>query len=300
MAVLRLRGRFWSARRELRSHALLPQRKQGVQASLALLLAACILQACTSPALITPAPARVRIAGSTSLRPALTELAAAYQAQHPNVLVDVRGGDSASGIEELRRDEADLAAVSWLPPDQSAPEGSQAAPIARDAIAVIIHPSNPITDVTILQLRALYRGEVLDWGGLTGAASATGAEPVLVSREEGSGTRAAFEALVMGGDRVTLNALVMPTSAAVVEYVAEHRNAIGYVSLAALDPRVTAVPVEGVAPTAATLQSGEYYLIRTLYLYMPARPSAAAQSFLDFVLSPAGQQIIGKHHAPIR
>ena len=82
-------------------------------------------------------------------------------------------------------------------------------PVARDGIAVIVHPRNPITNVTALQLRALFGGEVLDWAALGGIEG----EPAIVSREDGSGTRGAFEARVMGDQRVTLNALVMPTTA---------------------------------------------------------------------------------------
>jgi phosphate transport system substrate-binding protein len=92
--------------------------------------------------------------------------------------VDVRGGGSGAGLAELQRGGVDLAAISWLPPDQAAPEGLRAVPVGRDAIAMIVHPQNPISSLTILELRALYRGEVLDWTALGGPAEA----PVLVSR----------------------------------------------------------------------------------------------------------------------
>ena len=141
-------------------------------------------------------------------------------------------------------------------------------PIARDGLAIIVNPQNTITNVTSLQLRALYRGETLDWGALGGV----GGEPVVISREDGSGSRAAFETLAMGGERVTLNALVMPTSQAVVDYVASHRNAVGYVSTGVITDTVRAVPVEEFPPTAATLRSGEYRLGRVLYLYAPHPP----------------------------
>jgi phosphate transport system substrate-binding protein len=258
-----------------------------------LLLLLLTLSACTSRGVATPAPAALRIAGSTSMTAALNELAAAYQARQPHVLVDVRGGGSSAGVAELRRGAVDLAAVAWLAPDAAAPTGLNAVPVDRDAVAIIVHPENPVPGLTILQLRALYRGETLDWDTLGG----DGGEPLLVSREDGSGTRAAFEALVMGGDRVTLNAIVMPNTSAVADYVARHRTAVGYVSATALNEGVRAVPVEGIAPAAT---SEAYHLMRTLYLYMPARPSREARAFVEFVLGPAGQAIIARHHAAIR
>jgi phosphate transport system substrate-binding protein len=228
--------------------------------------------------------------------PALADLAAAYQAQHPNVLVDLRNADSAVGMSELAASRADLAAVSWTPSGQATPGAYRAIPVGRDAIALIVHPSNRVRNLTITQVRALYRGEILDWEALNG----TPAEPVLVSREEGSGTRAAFETLAMAGDRVTLNALVLPNSRAVVDYVASHRDAVGYVSLALLDDRVTALQIEDRLPTAANVRSGAYHLTRLLYLCVASTPEPYVQRFLDFVLSPAGQAQIGKHNVPLR
>ncbi|MCX7708199.1 MAG: substrate-binding domain-containing protein, partial [Anaerolineae bacterium] len=159
-----------------------------------------------------------------------------------------------------------------------------------------VHPSNPVTNLTFLQLRALYRGEILDWSAVGGP----GGVPLITSREEGSGTRAGFEATVMGGADVTLNAVVLPTSKAMADYVASHRNAIGYVSTGALTDQVRVVAVEDTLPTPETLRAGAYPLGRVLYLYVPRSPSPAARSFIEFALSPAGQRIVGRHLVPIR
>ncbi len=113
------------------------------------------LASCTAQSVATPAPAALRIAGSTTMTTALSELAAAYQARQPHVLVDVRGGGSSAGVAELRRRVVDLAAVAWLAPDAAAPDGLNAVPVGRDAVAVIVHPENPVAGLTILQLRAL-------------------------------------------------------------------------------------------------------------------------------------------------
>jgi len=268
---------------------------KGCRAGLAAL---CVLlvTSCAAASLAPPVPVTLRISGSTSMTAALEELAQTYAASHPNVVVEVRGGGTAIGLEELQDGTADLAAVSWLANDQTQSACAHALPIARDAIAMVVNPHNPTSGLTLLQIRAMYRGETLDWAAVGGLAE----EPLIISREDGSGTRQAFETLVMGSDRVTLNALVMPTSQAVVEYVASHRAAVGYVSLSVVTDTVRVLPVEGMAPIAANVRSGAYHLIHPLYLCASQSVPAATQGFLDFVLSPAGQAIIARNHVPLR
>ncbi len=274
-----------------------PRRARIVRFPLCVLfLAALVVAACGSTQVTPPAPATLRIAGSSSLEPTLNELAAAYQTGHPQILVEVLGGGTSIGIQELRDKESDLAAVSWKSEDEKLPDDLQSIPVARDGLAIIVNPQNTITNVTSLQLRAMFRGETLDWGAIGGS----GGEPVVISREDGSGSRAAFESLAMGGERVTLNALVMPTSQAVVDYVASHRNAVGYVSTGVLTDTVRAVPAEEVAPTAATVRSGAYRLGRVLYLYAPQPAPPETRAFIDFVLSPAGQAIVSRRLVPVR
>jgi phosphate transport system substrate-binding protein len=273
------------------------QRARSVRFPLCVLfLAVLVLAACGSVEVTPAAPATLRIAGSTSLKPTLNELASAYQARHPQTVVEVLGGGTAIGIQELRGKEIDLAAVSWKQQSAKLPDDLQVIPIARDGLAIIVNPQNTITNVTSLQLRALFRGETLDWGAIGGS----GGEPVVISREDGSGSRMAFEALAMDGERVTLNALVMPTSEAVVDYVASHRNAVGYASTGVLTDTVRAVPLEDIPPTTATVHAGEYRLGRVLCLYAPQPATPEIQAFLDFVLSPAGQAIVSRRLAPMR
>jgi len=254
------------------------------------------LAACSAAPTTTPAPERLRIAGSSSMAPVLHELAAAFQAAKPNVLVEVRGGGSTVGWDELRADRVEMAALSWWDEGATLPKGHRLTPVGRDAVAAIVHSQNPISNVTTLQLRALFGGEILEWSTLSDFAG----EPAIVSREDGSGTRAAFETLIMGGHRVTLNALVMPTSEAMVDYVATHRLAVGYVAPNVADERVKIVPVEGLLPSAEAIRTGSYHMTRVLYLATREPAPAAAQAFLDFVEGPTGQSIIGKYHVPLR
>jgi phosphate transport system substrate-binding protein len=254
-----------------------------------------LISACAAGPAPTPPPARLRIAGSTTMTPVLNELATELQTQNPNLLVEVQGGGTTIGWQELRADRVEMAALSYWDETQAIPDDFQLIPVARDGIAVIVHPRNPISNVTALQLRALFGGEVLDWRGLGGIEG----EPEIISREDGSGTRAAFEARVMGEQRVTLNALVMPTTRAVVDYVASHPLAVGYVSLSAVDERVTAVPVEGMPPTKEDARSGAYYLSRTLYLAVRTPFAPPARAFIDFAGSASGQKIIEQRLAPL-
>jgi phosphate transport system substrate-binding protein len=273
---------------------LAPRRTGRLALALAFFLA--IASACSSARAGQQGLVTLRIAGSTSMTAVLSDLAASYQAGHPNVVVDIRAGDSASGLIALQAGQAEAAAISWHPKEASVPAGLRAVPVARDAIAIIVHPSNPVRGLTLLQIKAIYQGEMLTWDALGGTALV----PAIISREDGSGTRAAFESLAVGGERVTLNALVMPSSAAVVGYVATHPAAIGYVTSAALTDTLRALDVEGAQPTAANVRGGAYHLSRVLYLYVPAPTPAATQAFVDFILSPAGQALVAQHHIALR
>ncbi len=255
-----------------------------------------LLGACRGPTLADTQPVTVRVVGATSFTSDLADLAAAYQADHPQVLIDVQGTDTAAGLRSLDNKEADLAAVSWQPAGTPLPSGLQAIPVARDGVAMIVHPGNPITGLTLLQVKALFEGEVLEWGTVGGRDE----PPLVVSREDGSGTRDAFEAMVMGSERVTLDAVVMPSSQAVVSFVAGHANAIGYVTMGEINDRVKALRVEDESPSPANVRAGAYPLTRLLYLYWPDPPLPAAQGFVDFVTSPAGQAIVARRHVPLR
>jgi phosphate transport system substrate-binding protein len=251
---------------------------------------------CSRVTEISAQPATLRIAGSTTMLPVLTELGAAFQAAHPNASVVIRGGGSEIGLKALDQGSADLAAVSWEMGAPTETDGLRPIPIGRDGLTLIVNPKNRVAGLTTLQLRALYRGEILDWQAVGGPSS----EPVVISRESGSGDRAAFEALVMGGERVTLNALMLPTAQTVADYVARHPGAIGYVSMAQRNESVRVVPIEGISPSPDEVRSGAYHLGRLLYLVLPRAASPAARAFVDFALSPAGQRIVAAHHVSLR
>lgn len=253
------------------------------------------LVACAPGPAPAPQTVHLRIAGSTSMAALVTELAEAYHQAHPEVSIEVRQGGSTAGLQALRTGKTELAAVSGAPPAQDE-VGMQAIPIARDGLILVSHPDNPVQGLSLVQARNLFRGETLDWAALGGPAE----EPAIVSREDGSGDRTTFEAMVMGSDRVSHNAVVMPSAQAVVDYVAGHRNAVGYTSSALLTDKVRALGLEGIQPNAASIRGGAYPLSRLVYLYAPAKIPPASQAFLDWVLGPEGQAIVARRYVPLQ
>ena len=262
---------------------------------LVLFLPISLLVACGEP-VATPEPVFMQVAGSMSMAQLANDLAVAFVAQTPTVSIDVIGQGTQFGLDELVAGRADIALVSWLPDDLD--EQWRATVVARDGVAIIVNRSNSIDGVGLLQLQDLFSGRSHEWTGVGGAKSQD--EVQVVSREEGSGTRLAFETLVMGEKGVTPLAVVAPSSEAVIEYVATHEAAIGYVSMGVVTPAVKVLSVEGELPTAQTVRDGSYPLSHELWFVTAQSPEAAVRSFLRFAQSPAGQQIVGRNFGRVR
>lgn len=242
------------------------------------------------------APVLLRVSGSTSMQPLLRDLAQAYSARYKHVSFEFSSVGSTAGLEALRRGSVDLALVSRaLRPEEETDSSTGkrafvAAPIARDGIAVIVNAKNPVRRLSAFQLRNLFEGQTLTWDEVGGPAS----DVVVVSREDGSGTRAVFEELAMRGHRVTSTALVMPGSAAVRDYVAQHEGAIGYVSMGWLGPDIAPVAIDNASPAREAVEAGSYALTRPFLLVTPVDPAPEVEAFLQFATSPAGQAIVRK------
>jgi len=279
----------------------MPQQRRTLLRPLVLPILLWLLAACGAP-LESHEPVYLKVAGSTSMQPLMEDLGQAYIEQQEYVTVDVQGGGSRLGIALARENRIDIGTASRKPTagEEKDPETEAKrlwwTAIAQDGIALVVHPQNAVGDLTMPQARDIFFGRVLDWeeiGGIPG-------EIVVVSREDGSGTRQVFEERVMGDKRVTLTAIVMPSSEAVVEYVARHPTAIGYVSMGHLSPQVKALPVEGVSPTPEDIQSGAYPLTRPLYLLTGQEPTGEVKAFIEFALSPAGQAVVEQRYGRLR
>ena len=209
-------------------------------------------------------------------------------AQHRGAVVNVQGGGSSAGIQAARSGAAHIGMSSReLKPEE---KDLREYEVARDGLAVIVHPSNGLSGLTLLQVQAIFNGDVRDWKALGGM----NREIDVVTREEGSGTRGAFQELVMGPDRIVKSAIVEDSNGTVREIVAGDPQAVGYISLGLVNERVKALSLDGVAPGEGAIQRKEYRLVRPFLFVTNGPPGPAAQAFIDFVLSKEGQDLIKK------
>lgn len=269
----------------------LPARK--ITGIIICLVSVMLFASCKGRAVESLEPVHLKVAGSTSMQPLVEELAKAYTERHKHVTITVEGQGSLTGIELVRQGQADIAMASCPKPEDAS---LWSMPIALDGIAIVVHPQNPVEGLTLLQLRDIFFGRVWNWKDVGGKAG----EIVPISREDGSGTRVVFEGMVMQGKRVTPTAIVMPSSQAVVEYVTEHPEAIGYVSMGYLSVKVKALKIEGATPTPGSVRNGEYHLFRPLFLITHGEPTGEVKAFIDFVLSSAGQAIVGRKYGRVQ
>jgi len=280
-----------------------------------------MLSACEQTEVATPPPIVVQIAGATSMHLVLDELSTSFSEHNPGMLLELRGGGSTVGESRVREGRLELAASTLMDSEPAIDDGIDVtsedvktndvtadalnrAPIGIDAIAIIVHKRNSVSELSAHQLQEIYNGRILDWQEL----GEDQGEIVLVSREDGSGARALFESRIMGDKSVSLTAIVMPTSKDVVEYVAKNPHAIGYVSNAyALPPAdndesspVATLAIDGSRPSDETVLDQSYPLTQPLYLVTDGPPQGWTQDFIDFALSPAGQEIVDKYHTRVR
>ncbi len=236
------------------------------------------------------------IAGSTSVQPIAEMLADRYTAVHPSFVINVQGGGSSAGVRAAQTGAAQIGMASRkLKPDET---GLQEHLMARDAIVLIVNPANPIRALTRNQACDIFAGRIRNWrevGGRDGAVTC-------ITREEGSGTRGAFEEMVMGKSaEISADCIVQDSTGAARALVAGDRNAIAYVSLGMVTSEVVALEFDGIKPSHEAVMSGRYPIARPFLLLTKGAPTPAAQTYIDFVLSPESQATIeDEGYVPVR
>jgi phosphate transport system substrate-binding protein len=232
-----------------------------------------------------------------------------YQQVKPGVSISVTGGGSGTGITALINGTVDIANASReIKPEEleaarSAGYDPQEFVIARDAIAIIVNPSNPINHLTLQQLSSIYKGEITNWQELGGEDR----EIVCLSRETNSGTHVYFlESVVRMGNSddksiFSANALLLPSSEGIIAEVKDNPNAIGYDSLGYITDEVKLIAVSSIEapdvyilPSQETVSNNTYLISRNLYMYTLDVPTGAVKDYMDWVFTPEAQQIVSE------
>jgi phosphate transport system substrate-binding protein len=235
----------------------------------------------------------ITITGSTTVLPIAQRAAEAFMDINEDISVSVRGGGSGVGIAALIDGRADIADASRPIKTKEVKLAREkgidpyANVVARDGIAVVVHPDNPVDSISIEDLKKIYTAEIENWKDLGGPNKAI----VVISRDYSSGTFEVFKELVLEGAKVTDGALMLASNKAVSTTVATTPNSIGYIGLGYLSKDVKALKVNGVEASEESVKKGEYKLARPLFMYTNGEPEGIIKSFIDFIFSSQGQEI---------
>ncbi len=235
------------------------------------------------------------IKGSTTVLPIAQKVAEAYMKQNPDVKISISGGGSGNGMKALIDGSTDIADSSRFikPKEVSLAVGKGVYPVpfavAYDCIVPVVHPSNPVTNITMDQLKAIYKGEIKNWKEVGGPDRPI----VVISRDTSSGTYEVWHKKVMKKERVFPGALLQASNGAVAQAVSKNKNAIGYISLGYLDKGIKALMVNQITGSEETTLNGTYPVSRPLYMFTKGWPKGDTLNFINFVLNPEkGQKYV--------
>lgn len=235
------------------------------------------------------------IQGSTTVLPIAQKVAEAYMKVNPKVKISLSGGGSGEGIKALIDGTTDIADSSRFIKDEevklAVEKGAYPVPfaIAYDSIVPIVHPSNPVRNLTLEQLKAIYMGTIKNWKEVGGP----NLQIVIVSRDTSSGTYEVWEQKVMKKERVYAGALLQASNGAIVQAVSKNRYAIGYIGLGYINKSVNPLTVNGIKGSEKTTLDGTYPISRPLYMFTRGWPTGDALNFINYVLNPQkGQRYV--------
>jgi len=237
------------------------------------------------------------VAGSSTVLPYSQKLAEEFSRRNPMIHVLCDSGGSLAGLIAVKRGAIGVAAMSHELKSRQDEEGVKSFLIARDGIGVVVHPSNPVRDLSRDQVREIFAGRFARWEEIGG-----GDSPIrVVHRKKGSKTRNGMQDIVMQGFDMAKSPRTFESAEEVIRAVAEDPGAVGYVTLDDMDSGVKAVTIEGVSMERLTILSGRYPLSRSFYYVIYEEPSNERQKakkdntplrYVEFALSRHGQSIL--------
>jgi len=242
----------------------------------------------------------LKISGSTTVLPIVQAAADKYMAAHPDADIQVSGGGSGVGIQAIGAKTVDIGMTSAevTAAQKAANPGFVITTVAQDGIAVIVNPANTIQYITLDQVKSIYTGKITKWSEISGAdVPGTNNQIVIVGRDSASGTRTYFDQTVLSSTTPTNKMLEKNSNGAVAQTIAQTPGAVGYVSIGFLSPDVKALPIwynadKIIAPTIDNVKTKTYPVSRDLYLVTNGQPTGLTKDFIDYILSPDGQDIV--------
>jgi len=258
-------------------------------------LCLCVLGFSFSAGLVS-AQTEIRIDGSTTVGPVVDAFVGAFRETHPDLRFSVKKTGSGDGITALIEGRCEIAATSrFLRPEEynrAVAAGKMPVPftICLDSVCLIVHPSNPVRNMSKEQIKKIYTGEITNWRELGGPDMPI----VAISRDTASGTYEVFHQLVIDGEHMGTRIELATSNPQIFTRVSTTQGAIGYVGLGFVTTGVEAVRYEGVVPTRRTIADGTYKLSRPLYLFTDGYPElgSALLRFCNFFLTEEGHEII--------
>ena len=239
---------------------------------------------------------KIVIDGSTTVGPIAKAFAEYYMAAHPDMNVTVSESGSGNGAKSMMNGTCDVAIMSRPMKDSefkaAAEKGIQpvAHVVSLDGLPILVHPSNPVQDLTVEQVRKIYLGEISNWKQVGGPDK----EIVTISRDTNSGTYETFAKLVMAKQKIHESCEYVGSNGAIRQRVQSTPAAIGYAGLGFVDKTVKALNINGIYPSPETVQSGEYPVARPLFMYTNKYPKLGSilYQYMTIHLTEDGQEMV--------
>jgi phosphate transport system substrate-binding protein len=241
---------------------------------------------------------RVSISGSTSVGPLAEKIADKYMKEQ-DVKIEINQIGSSAGITNATSGVSEIGMSSRDLKEEEKESGLIETIIAYDGIVVVTHPTNKVKELTMDQVKQIFTGDVTNWKELGGE----DLEIVVVSREDGSGSRDAFQEIVgYSSGELIRSAIIASGNGNIKTTVATNKHAVGFISFEYIDPSISTININGVEATAENVLEQKYLLSRPfLFVHSEKQLSEAGRKFIDYILSPSGQAIVAETGAiPIK
>jgi len=231
---------------------------------------------------------KIDIAGGTAHIPVMKEAAKRIMQKNPSIRITVAGGGSGVGVQKVGEGLVDIGNTGRALTDaETAKYGLKSYAFAIDGVAAVVHPHNPVANLSHQQVQDIFAGKITNWKVLGGRDAAIH----LYTRDEASGTREVFWEIMLKKGKIADNANVVASNGAMKSALAGDADGIGYVSIGHIDKSIKAPTLDGVAPTQEHAKSGKYPVIRKLYMNTKGAPQGIVSSFISYIQGPEGAAI---------